>query len=179
MIFIHEETGAFPVTTAGIRSANPTTSFPDTIPADMAEALGYAEVLPGDPPEYDAEAEKLQYGYPAKQDDGKWYLTYEVVPLSESEVAAVSARMREQRKAERQAAVAAITVTTDSGLTFDGDEESQTRMARAVVAMSKVPGSTMNWVLADNSVAEVTEEDLTEALILAGTAQTELWVIEP
>lgn len=80
--------------------------------------------------------------------------------------------------AQRDAAVAAIKVTTTAGNTFDGDEPSQDRMTRAVVAMSAAPaGSTVNWVLADNSVIDATQEELTEALLLAGTAQAALWVI--
>lgn len=85
---------------------------------------------------------------------------------------------RDELKAQRDAAVAAIKVTTQAGNTFDGDETSQDRMARAVVAMGAAPaGSTVNWVLADNSVIDATQEELTEALLLAGTAQAALWVI--
>lgn len=85
---------------------------------------------------------------------------------------------RDELIAQRDAAVAAIKVTTTAGNTFDGDEVSQGRMSRAVVAMGAAPaGSTVNWVLADNSVIEATQEELTEALLLAGTAQAALWVI--
>lgn len=78
-------------------------------------------------------------------------------------------------KEARRQAVAAITVTTVSGKTFDGDEESQDRMARAVVASS--PGETTQWKLADDSVVVVTHEELKEALRLAGEAQTAVWMI--
>lgn len=80
---------------------------------------------------------------------------------------------RELFKASREQAVKSITVTTLSGKTFDGDEKSQDRMARAVAVGS--PGETTTWVLADNSQAVVTWEELKEALKLAGQAQTELW----
>lgn len=87
-------------------------------------------------------------------------------------------KTREELKAEREAAVAAITVTTAAGNTFDGDETSQGRMARAVIALSAAPaGTTVNWVLHDNSVIQATAAELTEALALAGAAQAAIWVI--
>lgn len=82
------------------------------------------------------------------------------------------------KKAERERAVAAITVTTAAGHTFDGDEISQGRMARAIIGLqSKPAGATTTWVLANNSVIQVSALELTEALALAGTRQTQLWVI--
>jgi hypothetical protein len=82
-----------------------------------------------------------------------------------------------QWKAQREAAVAAITVQAASGRVYDGDEISQGRMARAIVGlMDQPPGATVRWVLADNSAALVTMDELKEALTLAGLRQTELWV---
>lgn len=87
------------------------------------------------------------------------------------------AQLHELWKAQREAAVAAITVTTSQGRTFDGDELSQGRLARAIVAlMDQPPGTTVRWVLADNSAAMVGVDELKEALTLAGLRQTELWV---
>jgi hypothetical protein len=85
---------------------------------------------------------------------------------------------RDQLKAQRQAAVDAIKVTTAAGHTFDGDETSQGRMARAIIALSTGLAPSVNWVLADNSVIQATSAELTEALVLAGQAQAALWVIE-
>jgi len=85
---------------------------------------------------------------------------------------------REALKAQREAAVAAITVTTAAGNTFDGDEISQGRMARAVIALSTGLAPSVTWVLADNSVIQATAAELTEALVLAGQAQSQVWVIE-
>ena len=85
---------------------------------------------------------------------------------------------REELKAQRDAAVAAIQVTTAAGNTFDGDETSQDRMTRAVVALGAAPAdTTVNWVLADNRVLYATKAELTEALMLAGAAQAAIWVI--
>lgn len=84
---------------------------------------------------------------------------------------------RDAWKAEREQLVAAITVTTKQGRTFDGDEISQDRMARAIIGLQVQPeGSTVQWVLADNTVLDVGLADLQEALTLAGLRQTELWV---
>ena len=76
-------------------------------------------------------------------------------------------------KASRTTAVANIKVTVDA-MEFDGDEISQTRMTRAIVAINDT--DTMPWVLADNTQAFVTKTQLTQALKLAGEEQTRLWV---
>ena len=78
-----------------------------------------------------------------------------------------------QAKADRAAAVAAITVTID-GLTFDGDEPAQERMARAVT-LADSPTEQTEWVLHDNTVAVVTADQLRRACKAAGKAQTALW----
>ena len=89
-------------------------------------------------------------------------------------------QLRGEWKASRATAVANIKVTTQAGNTFDGDETSQSRMARAVIALNASPaGTKVNWVLADNSVIQATPEELTEALALAGAAQAALWVATP
>lgn len=74
----------------------------------------------------------------------------------------------------RADAVAAITVTTTAGNTFNGDEASQNRMARSIVALSDT--DTITWVLADNSTIQATKAELQEALRLSGEAQMALWV---
>ncbi len=79
-----------------------------------------------------------------------------------------------EAKAARASAVAAIKVTTSGGKVFDGDEESQTRMSRAIAALN--PLESTAWVLADNTIAQVSREEFQEALRLAGEAQTAIWV---
>ncbi|ANI04428.1 hypothetical protein A210_17805 [Pseudomonas putida SJTE-1] len=74
----------------------------------------------------------------------------------------------------RADAVAAITVTTAAGNTFNGDEASQNRMARSIVALGDT--DTITWVLANNSTIQATKAELQEALRLSGEAQTALWV---
>ena len=89
---------------------------------------------------------------------------------------AAQAALTQQAKAARLDAVARIKVTTASGKVFDGDEVSQTRMARAVVALQAAGLPETTWVLADNTPATVTLAELAEALALAGAEQTRLWV---
>lgn len=81
---------------------------------------------------------------------------------------------RELFKAERASAVKAIKVTTTLGNTFDGDEISQGRMARAILALPD--GQTVRWVLHDNTEIDATAAELREALALAGAEQARLWV---
>lgn len=95
-------------------------------------------------------------------------------PVDESEEAEL-VRLR----AERAEAVSKITVEVD-GMVFDGDETSQDRIARTITAATSAgygPDDTTTWVLHDNTVAEVTIKQLSEALLAAGLKQTELWII--
>ena len=78
----------------------------------------------------------------------------------------------ESIKEERTKAVEAITVVVD-GMEFDGDEESQTRMSRAITGLE--PGETQLWKLTDNTIVYPTREQLKSALRAAGERQTELW----
>ena len=104
--------------------------------------------------------------------------TAEEIAAAEAAAAEVQLVMaREQAKAQRAAAVAAIKVTTAAGNTFDGDERSQDRMARAIIALSTGWSTSTSWILADNTVIQVTGEELKEALALAGMAQVEAWII--
>jgi len=81
---------------------------------------------------------------------------------------------REAFKASRSEAVKAIQVTTSAGNTFDGDETSQARMARAILALPD--GQAVRWVLHDNTVIEASAAELREALALAGAEQARVWV---
>lgn len=81
---------------------------------------------------------------------------------------------RQQLKDKRSEAVANIKVTVGDK-TFDGDENSQTRMARAILIAQATGLTSTAWTLADNSVSEVSVPELTQALALAGQRQAELW----
>ena len=86
----------------------------------------------------------------------------------------IAAEAREAFKQSRAEVVSNIKVVVN-GNVYDGDETSQARMGRAIVAMTA--DETIKWVLADNSTHFATKEELTEALRLAGAEQTRLWVM--
>lgn len=79
-------------------------------------------------------------------------------------------------KRERAEQVAAILVETSMGNVFDGDEVSQSRMARVLLAFdNNRPDGTVLWILADNTVEEITLAELEEALSLSVEAQQAIW----
>lgn len=98
---------------------------------------------------------------------------------SAGDVAPAPAQSQEQAaedwKQERTRLVAEITVQID-GKVFDGDEESQARMARAVTVLQLQPkGSEVPWTLADNTVTSVTLPVLAAALTESMKRMAELW----
>lgn len=105
---------------------------------------------------------------------------YEVVAIPAPTAEELAAQELAQAKAERADAVSKIIVEVD-GMAFDGDEESQTRMGRTIAAAVALgvdlTTERRTWVLADNSIAEVTIAQLAEALRLAGDSQTALWTV--
>lgn len=86
------------------------------------------------------------------------------------------AQTTEEWKQERTRLVAGITVQVD-GLTFDGNEEAQARMSRAVTVLQLQPkGATTNWTLADNTTVPVTLPILAAALTASMKRMAELWL---
>ena len=79
------------------------------------------------------------------------------------------------KKAQRQAIVDAITVTTVTGNTFDGNEEAQSRMSRAIQTAEIAGIESTTWVLANNVPTLVTLPELKEALVLSMQAMGEVW----
>ena len=108
---------------------------------------------------------------------GNWYLKGFAPEQTEEEK---QNQALEVAKEERSRAVSKIIVEVD-GMKFDGDEHAQDRMARTVAiatALSYNLETTFRtWVLADNTVAQVTIKQLALACELAGEAQTSLWTI--
>jgi len=96
---------------------------------------------------------------------------------SQEKAHAAAEAERSAFKAERAVQVRRISVTTTAGRYFDGDEISQGRMARAILALDATgPDATVRWVLHDNTPVDVGAAELREALALAGQAQADLWV---
>jgi hypothetical protein len=87
---------------------------------------------------------------------------------------------RQADKAARQAQVRAIVITTAAGNAFQGDEISQSRMDRTLNGYAgNPPDATLQWILADNTVATISLGELAEALSLAVVAQSEIWINFP
>lgn len=81
--------------------------------------------------------------------------------------------VREEDKRERQARVDTIAVAVE-GLRFQGGEVSQGRMLRRSDSMDG--NETVSWVMADNSVAQVTSSMLGEAARLAVDEMGRVWI---
>lgn len=128
------------------------------------DTWGVAILQPDNPPEVDVYTALKT----ASEIDGMWYRDYDVRSYTNEE-------RLQKAKQDREMAVKAIVVSTSSGKSFDGNEDSQNRMTRAIVGMNAE--DSINWVLADNSIAAVSKAELQEALYLAGQKQSELWVI--
>lgn len=104
-----------------------------------------------------------------ESEKGGWYRVGTAPKFSDEEVAM---KQLIAAKAEREDYVKRIVVEVD-GMMFDGDEVSQDRMARSIIALDL--GEKVQWVLADNTIAQVTRAQLREALRKAGIAQTAIW----
>lgn len=144
---------------------------------------GYAVCWIGEAWEYKEDHRGASYWMPEDSWDTQPHEMKELGPLPEGAMPEAPAKPQEvidaealaKAKAERAAAVAAITVEVD-GMVFDGDEDAQTRMARAVTMAESMDEQT-EWVLHDNTVAIVTAAQLKQACRLAGKAQTRLWTV--
>lgn len=100
----------------------------------------------------------------------QWIYDYINVPLQDP-------ASREFKKYVRDALMQQALVTTVAGNTFDADEKSQERMVRALNVAQLTGLLETQWVLADNSVATVSKEELAEALSLAMQLQGVMWFV--
>ena len=91
-----------------------------------------------------------------------------VVPATPEQILAA-------KKADRQAIVDAIVVTGSSGKVFDGNEEAQSRMSRAIQTAEIAGIESTTWVLANNVPTVVTLPELQEALALSMQAMGAIW----
>lgn len=168
MPYYNSNTGDLNKTLWDVRLAYPNVSFPNVVPA-YEEFIYYRETAQ---PAHDSATQKCIEVAPESG-----LQQWRVEDLSPEEIqevaeqAAISARAA--FVASRAELVAQIKVTVD-GMVFDGDETSQTRMARAIIGLAD--GESIVWVLADNTPVLATKAQLVEALRLAGQAQAALWV---
>lgn len=103
-------------------------------------------------------------------------VAYKEIPDPEPTEEEKKAAALEEAKRIRAEAVAAIKVAVD-GMVFDGDEISQTRMSNALRASETAGLDSTVWVLADNTVATVTKEQLAKALTLAMQEMAKVWTL--
>jgi hypothetical protein len=131
------------------------------IPAELLEEVD-------DPVPPDEYLINPDYYYRTEQDDAP-YVVY--TRKSDKQIAEA---LLAKAKAQRISQVEAITVTTASGKEFDGNEDAQNRMSRALTAMED--SDQLPWVLHDNTVAMISKAEMLEALRLAGAAMAAIWV---
>lgn len=67
----------------------------------------------------------------------------------------------------KQDLLSSITVTTQSGNTFDGNETARNNMLSAIMAADIIGQTESQWKLANNTVETVTIAELKEALTLS------------
>lgn len=197
MAYINTDTMQYPISELDIRIENPLTSFGVLfIPPEK-----YVWVFPSPQPEYNRVISYPIEGTPTVGMGGyyqKWEIISKfteytdgngvVITVSEQETVAIAAdaiiqaeeqakQNRLMAKLTRQTNVDSIVVTTAAGNSFDGDETSQNRMARAIIALQATGTPSTLWVLSDNTVTLASAAELSEALALAGAAQAAMWVI--
>jgi hypothetical protein len=158
-----------------LRAARQDISFPAVIDDEALAGTPIARVQPTDQPAFDATAQGVRE-LPPTHDGVAWRQAWSVYQLNADESAAAAAARMAASKAARQVAVDNIKVTTQTGCTFDGDEISQGRMSRAIIALDAAGQASTTWVLSNNVPTTVTRTDLVEALVLAGQEQTRLWM---
>lgn len=86
-----------------------------------------------------------------------------------------AAEIRSIFKRERAELISAMTVEID-GMVFDADSTAKINLTAAVAALE--PEETQLWVLADNTVAYPTREQLKRVLRALGAKHSEVWVQE-
>lgn len=175
MPYINTDTRQYPVSEHEIREAFPDVSFP--VPFQAPEP--FAWVFPSPLPAHDPVSQAVREGAPALTDKGHYEQQWIIEAFPDEVVAVNRAAAAEQAlfaaKAARHALVAEIKVTTAAGRVFDGDEDSQNRMSRAINGLDE--GEEMQWILSDSTEVMVSRGELREALRLAGIAMTSIWVV--
>ena len=76
-------------------------------------------------------------------------------------------RLASEVKQAKSEALATIVVTTSNGNSFDGHSDARLNMSNAIQASEVLGLTTSNWKLADNTIKEISIEELKEALALS------------
>lgn len=176
-MWINPKTGKVLLTYSDIRQDCSQTSFPAELTDKMISNAGYRGVI-CKAPDFDKITQSATESAPLLI-DGAWTQQWTIQDLPLENVAenkSVAAQLeREAVKAQRDITTSGILVTTSTGNVFNGDEVSQNRLSRAILALQLTGTLTTHWVLANNVAVEVGVPELAEALALSGAAQTALW----
>ena len=160
-----------------LRAAFPNVALPAVLNFATLEPMGYDIILAAPAPAVTIAKVAVRNGV-VMDIKGDWMHAWRVEELPPDvvarRVAAAEAAKREAAKAAREVAVARIVVEVD-GMPFDGNEESQGRMARAILACDASAIDAITWVLADNTAALVPLQTMKKALTLAVASQGALW----
>ncbi|WP_162166294.1 DUF4376 domain-containing protein [Campylobacter fetus] len=152
------------------------TFFTENLQKEKLKELGYLQVVEES---FDNELEILEY----KEIDG----VYKGVKKEREDKADIlKFRAYELWKANRANAVEKIEVTLnncklynsddiDDSVIFQGDETSQSRIARALSVASSANLTSTLWTAKNNKVYELKIEQLAQILLKAGQAQTQIW----
>lgn len=168
MPYYNSATGELNKTLWDVRLAYPNVSFPEVVPSHEEFSYYRETTLP----DHDSTTQKCIEVAP-ESGLQQWRVVDMTPEEIEATAAQATANARAAFVASRAELVAQIKVTVD-GMVFDGDETSQTRMARALIGLAD--GESLVWVLANNAPVQVSKAQLCEALRLAGQAQAALWV---
>lgn len=79
------------------------------------------------------------------------------------------------KKTVRNNTIAHLTVEVN-GKVFNADQTSQSRIKNAIDHLEMTGKPSKDWVMADNSICEVTVEELKEAYIKALDLQDSIWI---
>jgi hypothetical protein len=152
--------------------------LPDDADAEYFDTLGVDLVQQTPAPIFNEHQEASVTD--VKEINGTWQTVWTVSAMSAERIAAFEEskawQVRSEAKEKRTIMVDAIVVAVNSKQ-FNGDETSQNRMVRAIIAMQAAGVATLNWTTADNVNQPVTLAELTTALVMAGQAQAAAWKI--
>ena len=153
-------------------------TLPENITEDVLNSVGFYSVVPTSPV-YDSITQTVEESLPQLVNnvyEQSWkVIDLDAATIQENKQKAQLAIFNEQ-KLQRKALVDNIIVTTKEGNQFNGDEVSQGRMARAIMALNAAGVTTTDWILADNVKLTINVTELAEALILSGIEQTKIWM---
>jgi hypothetical protein len=167
------------ISEADFRAEFPNVAFPQVLDLATLDAYNCDPILPAPPPIVTASQLAVRNGY-VRDGKGNWVHAWRVEELPPEVVVKATAdalvREREAAKAARADKVACIVVEVRGNI-FNGDEMSQGRMSRTLLACEASGINAVAWVLADNTTAIIPLQDLRQALTLAVKEQAALWPI--